>query len=237
LQKQLENGKNVIINVQTKDPKAKRLDYIFVGAGIRNGDGRPAPEWRVDQVKVGMTGRHPTLGCSLSDHFSVEATIALHQTTNGKPNNFPDIQELGHGSEERFDVKIGDNILETVPRLLASEDLPVSTYDEILAMIHTYTLRERRQRRLRLWHLVCSIFVSIGCFVAIWWSPHNYVSFILLFVSTFSFGAGIIDGMIGGLFVGSEIRALKEFEWEIKNAQRAAGGGANDEIELRDWYD
>jgi len=38
-------------------------------------------------------------------------------------------------------------------------------------------------------------------------------------------GAGIIDGLIGGFFVGSEIRALKEFEWEMRNV-RARGGGS-----------
>lgn len=39
-----------------------------------------------------------------------------------------------------------------------------------------------------------------------------------------NFGAGILDGLIGGLFVGSEIRALKEFEWEIRNARDVAEG-------------
>jgi sphingomyelin phosphodiesterase 2 len=29
-----------------------------------------------------------------------------------------------------------------------------------------------------------------------------------------------LDGLIGGLFVSSELRALKEFEWEVRNAKR-----------------
>jgi sphingomyelin phosphodiesterase 2 len=48
--------------------------------------------------------------------------------------------------------------------------------------------------------------------------------------------AGVIDGLIGGLFVGSEIRALKEFEWEICNARTAAGGEPNALNEgIKDW--
>lgn len=44
----------------------------------------------------------------------------------------------------------------------------------------------------------------------------------LVFISTLNFGAGVIDGLIGGLFVSSELRALKEFAWEIAKAQEIA---------------
>jgi sphingomyelin phosphodiesterase 2 len=46
-----------------------------------------------------------------------------------------------------------------------------------------------------------------------------------MLLSTLGLSAGVIDGLIGGLFMGSEIRALKEFEWEIRNARAAAGAG------------
>lgn len=235
-QKRLRGEVDMTIEGRTKDPKAKRLDYIFVGNGVRHGsDKRKSPVWNIEDVRMGMTGRHPTLRCSLSDHFSVEATITRFQPSTDASNGVPHVQK-DDGADERFEVTIGDNTLDSIPKLTAIESLPASTYDEILAMIHSYNLRERRQRTLRLSHFVVSAFVSIGCFIAIWWSPHNYVSFLLLLVSTLGFGAGVIDGLIGGLFVGSEIRALKEFEWEIKNAQRGAGGGASGEIELGEWY-
>jgi len=32
--------------------------------------------------------------------------------------------------------------------------------------------------------------------------------------------------------MGSEIRALKEFEWEIRNVREAAGGGSNGQNEI-----
>lgn len=55
-----------------------------------------------------------------------------------------------------------------------------------------------------------------------WWSPRPFVSFLLTVLSTLGFGAGVIDGLIGGLFMSSEIRVLKEFEWEIGNARTRA---------------
>ena len=48
------------------------------------------------------------------------------------------------------------------------------------------------------------------------------MSFLLMLLSTLGFGAGVLDGLIGGLFMSSEIRALKEFEWEVRNARDEA---------------
>ncbi len=109
-------------------------------------------------------------------------------------------------------------------RIPTTQLSPVSTYDEILAMVHKYQLREKWQRRWRLGHFVGSVVFTIGCLIAVWWSPRNFVAFILMLLSTLGLSAGVIDGLIGGLFVGSEIRALKEFEWEIRNARAAVGG-------------
>jgi sphingomyelin phosphodiesterase 2 len=39
-------------------------------------------------------------------------------------------------------------------------------------------------------------------------------------VSTLSFSAGVIDGLIGGLFMSWEIRSLKEFRWEMENIKQ-----------------
>ena len=193
LQKRLEKGEDVIVESQNPDPGAKRLDYIFVGNSTASTSIRER-EWRVTSVKIGMMERHPSLKCSLSDHFSVEAVL----------------QHAPDGLSNR------------IARFSGSPALSLSMYDTILSMIHTYTTRECRQRRLRLGHFAVSIVVSIGCFVAIWWSPRPFVAFLLVLLSTLNLGAGIIDGLIGGLFVASEIRALKEFEWEILNARDAA---------------
>ena len=244
-QKKMFKGASINVEGQTPDPRAKRLDYIFFGS--RHGTHHT---WHVGEVKVGMTDRHPTIGCSLSDHFSVEATISRVE----RPLNTEDTEKIGDSQQpppKEADIQSVPTAQTHFPANLPVSPtvnplLPPSTYHEILSMIHTYTLRERRQRRLRLSHFLVSVFVSIGCLVAVFWSPHNYVSFVLMLLSTIGLGAGVIDGLIGGLFVGSELRALKEFEWEIRcAARRAEGGKGAEEIEgeeedggsLMDWYD
>ena len=199
--KRLRKGERVDVDGQTEDPSAKRLDYIFFspGSGREN-------EWFVESSRVGMRARHPTLGCSLSDHFSVEATIVR--------------------------VEFGDtNKAETLPQAPDSALLP-----SILPLIHTYTARQLLQRRIMLAHFLVSIFVSIGCLVGIWWSPHTYAAFVLALTSTINLSAGVIDGLIGGLFIGSELRALKEFEWEVRNAIEVKGNQECVDAEVRDDF-
>lgn len=201
MRKELEKGRDSTIDPKVDDSRAKRLDYIFL-ADNKDASGY---EWEIGSVEVGMTMRHPTLRCSLSDHFSVEATLLR------KP-----------ASKER---KTREH----------ATLLPVEAYDEVLAMISKDYTRERSQRRQRLTRFGLSIFVSLGSFVAVWWSPHNYVAFILLLVSTLGFGGGVLEGLMGGLFVGSELRALREFEYEIRAARRRAEVKDNKNFEVIDF--
>jgi len=223
-QKLLGAGRPEIeVPLDTPDPKAKRLDYIFAST---NYDGS-SPEnggWVVKTAKVGMTERHPELQCSLTDHFSVECTLlhtkALSRSKTGS------INESANESELFLESPSAGEIAGFNGQLKATFDkfLPIHVYDEILAMIHKYHARETKQRRYRLGHFVGSFIISVGCWIAVWWSPRNFVSFLLMLLSSLGLAAGVIDGLIGGLFVGSEIRALKEFEWEISNARAAARG-------------
>lgn len=232
--KALHKGKDIDIPGHEEDPRGRRLDYIFIGSGnpptTCRSCSKNARKWVIRDAKVSMTERHPTLRCSLSDHFAVEATI-YRETPTSIPLDHPS-PEI---KDERFELTIGDETLENVRKLSANEPLPPSTYSEILAMISSYEVRERFQRRMRLSNFGISCVVSIGSFVAIWWSPRNFVSFLILLVCTLGFGAGVVDGLIGGLFVGSELRALKEFEWEIKTAKQIAEGGPVVDIALREW--
>lgn len=205
-QKKQYKGANITIDDNTPDPNAKRLDYIFVGNGTLDA-GPNTPQWRAQDIKVGMTALHPTIGCSLSDHFSVEATLSHNKPTSTATNGAPPSTDT-----------------RTPQRTPSSLPLDLSIYTTILTMITTYTAREYRQRRFRLANFAISVVVSIGCFVAIWWSPHPFISFLLIMLSTLGFGAGVLDGLIGGLFIGSELRALREFEWEIRNARAMAEG-------------
>jgi sphingomyelin phosphodiesterase 2 len=229
----LAKGIDRQIEPEEQDPRAKRLDYIFFGGF--------GADWSVDEVKVSLTERHPTLRCSLSDHFAVEATISP-SVNSKRALKTVEVSGVLRAPDSRRPsediVEIDEKDFKSVMSRSSIEfHLEPSFYEEILAMIETYTLRERKQRRWRLGHFAGSVFVSLGSFVAIWWSPTNYVSFNLILISTLGIMAGTLDGLIGGLFVGSELRALKEFEWEVRNALQLAGGPSMQEARLKDWHD
>lgn len=193
--KRLAKGENVQIPPTVDDPNAKRLDYIFFSSGSHHdATDKQSGEWSLAEANVGMTMRHPTLHCSLSDHFSVEATLV--RNVDEAPSNGP--------------------------WALPETYLPIETYDEILATITKYNARERTQRRLRLGHFGFQFFLAVGCLVGIWFVPHNYAAFILALISSLALSVGVIDGLMGGLFVSSELRALKEFEWEVRNTKQRA---------------
>ncbi|KAI1757301.1 Endonuclease/exonuclease/phosphatase [Xylaria castorea] len=100
----LRSGRRpMLILPETPDEDGQRVDYIFFSRGgdphafptdlseilsahnTYTDDGVGAapspPGWVVKDVRVGLMARHPDLGCSLSDHFSVEATLILHTPT------------------------------------------------------------------------------------------------------------------------------------------------------------
>jgi sphingomyelin phosphodiesterase 2 len=188
----LKKGRDVHIDPQTDDPRAKRLDYIFLGGTKEH--------WRVKAAKVGMIERHPDLKVSLSDHFSVEVI-------------------LEHAPLESV-----------VPEIVTEMDdcLPLGVYGSILDMTDKYIRRELKQRLLRLSHFGVQIAISIGCLVAVWWSPRNFVAFVLMLVSTLGLSAGVLDGLIGGIFMSWELRTLREFRWEIENAMELARRSGED---------
>ncbi|KAF2204961.1 DNase I-like protein [Delitschia confertaspora ATCC 74209] len=197
--KRLGKGENVVIEPSVQDPNAKRLDYIFFSSGShhRTTTAEATAEWTLESANVGMTMRHPTLHCSLSDHFSVEATLIR---TSPDPDSAPSNGQLS----------------------LPETYLPIETYDEILATISKYAAREKMQRKLRMGHFFYQLAITIGCHVAVWWSPRNFVDFILMFLSSLGLSVGVLEGLMGGLFVSSELRALKEFKWEVTNARTRA---------------
>ncbi|KAJ5489432.1 hypothetical protein N7539_004322 [Penicillium diatomitis] len=212
-QKQLFKGHETPVDKNEPDKYGRRLDYIFVGDGGYAPD-FPAPRWTVESAQVSMTQRHPTLRCSLSDHFGVEAVITRIPAGRALPTTLSSQNDMPNSSDSPPLTKTAST------SLAPNASLSTETYDIILGMIHKYTLRERSQRRWRLAHFIVSIFVSIGCMVGVWWvGNRTYIGFILVLVSTLNFGAGILDGLIGGLFMSGEIRALKEFEWEVRNAR------------------
>lgn len=253
-QKKLGPGRKAVeISRDTPDPKGKRLDYIFAGDGTTD-----EGVWTAKNVRVCMTERHPDLGCSLSDHFGVEATLSYHPSSIAEDDGEEHVrmgaatvsseaysrhlrqrdlqssltvtdedeeEALQNGAFLRLQspaasLKGERTGLETrVDGLDGHPGLPTSTYDEILAIITKYVAREQTQQKWRGMHFFTSVGVTIGCLVAVWFSPRNFVSFILMLVSSLGLVAGTIDGLIALLFINTELRALKEFEWEILNAR------------------
>ncbi|KAI1157168.1 Endonuclease/exonuclease/phosphatase [Nemania diffusa] len=103
-QRALRSGKRpMLVSPEIPDEDGQRVDYIFFSRGgdphasptdlseilsahnTYTDDGvgvaQSPPGWVVKDVRVGLMARHPDLGCSLSDHFSVEATLILHTPT------------------------------------------------------------------------------------------------------------------------------------------------------------
>ncbi|GAP85958.1 putative inositol phosphosphingolipids phospholipase C [Rosellinia necatrix] len=103
-QRALRSGKRpMLISPEVPDEDGQRVDYIFFSRGgdphaaptdlseilsahnTHTDDGTggvPSPPgWVIKDVRVGLMARHPDLGCSLSDRFSVEATLILHTPT------------------------------------------------------------------------------------------------------------------------------------------------------------
>ncbi|KAK3354977.1 DNase I-like protein [Neurospora tetraspora] len=256
-QKRLGIGKpEVTVDPSTPDLRGKRLDYIFAGAGdvVANGGG-----WVVKRAAVGMMMRHPELGCSLSDHFAVEATlkfVPLKQQHNNNNSPFSDTHQtikptttllndpdnhliqtgtyLQEPSSQGTSIAEADANTETDDNLSYTKQLltfnsppprlPPSGYDQILSLIHKYVARERSQLKWRAYHFFAWLGVSIGCLVAVWFVPRNFVAFILMLVSTLGLVGGTLDGLMSLLFFRSELRALKEYEFEILTAKALAEG-------------
>ncbi|KAI4601390.1 phospholipase C type enzyme [Pestalotiopsis sp. 9143b] len=261
------------------DPKGKRLDYIFASSGLAENE-ESDRAWVVHDARVGMMGRHPELGCSLSDHFSVEATLVLHRSDPSRPSSSSPDHYHHHHQQDRS-AQYGHNLslpgrpaaavslAETRATDIPNSDLengvylqspstsethlpapatkpqtpraqlqssyaaqlaaaaqpaaylPPGAYDEILAEIRAYAAREKFQRRWRGVHFATWLVVAVICYVGVWWTP-RYVSFILMVLSSLGLAAGVVDGLIALLFVGAELRALREFEWEVENARMYA---------------
>jgi sphingomyelin phosphodiesterase 2 len=231
------NEPNTEVPGDTIDPKGQRLDYIFATKGAREFEANGG--LTVQRAAVGMLERHPVLCCSLSDHFSVQATLMWQRSSSAQENQDTEYHSVGNGAFLQSPTASEHQLsLYNSQRSQAEESLlPIPVYNEIIEIIEKYKGRERKQRWYRMYHFLASVVVSISCLIAVWWSPRNFVAFLLMLLSTLSLCAGIIDGLIGGLFMSSEIRALKEFEWEIRNARAAAGGSDDGEHyeAVKDW--
>lgn len=241
-QKRLKREGPMPVDGQRPDPLAKRLDYIFVGDGSFS-NFSSLRKWDIESARVCMLERHPHLHCSLSDHFGVEATIKLDiakEADDGDegPSSFLPIQKHVESSLSRSpageaDLITAENAENSSPpsqanaavaRQQQQATLTADTYDQILYMISDYSARERFHRRLRFFFFFFSFLVFLGCMIGVWFAARAFIVFILLILGSFFLLCGFVNFLISCLFVSSELRALNEFEWEIRNARRIVLG-------------
>ncbi|CAK7239899.1 MAG: phospholipase C type enzyme [Sporothrix thermara] len=194
----------------TPDPRAKRLDYVFHASPALAGSSNPV--WSTKAARVEMVDRHPTLGCSVSDHYAVAVTLTRVSESGAEPNS----------SSVGIDSSV--NVSNPHAAMVATT---LTTFDALLAESDKYMLREQKQRYWRGVHFFVSVAVVVGCLVAVWFVPRNFVAFLLTLLSTLGLATGVVDGLMALLFFGSEIRYIKEFHWEISNAKAAATGSAH----------
>jgi sphingomyelin phosphodiesterase 2 len=202
----LRAGHPCPVDPDTPDPHGKRLDYIFASLADPTSS---QPGWVVKSASVALTERHPELNVSLSDHFAVQATLVPHSPPgpSSSSHQAPPTGPSGHA-----------------PDVMSTEDR-LAMYDEILALIYSYTKREVSQQYWRGRRFYASLVLWVACLVAVWFSPANFVAFLLMLLSSLGLVAGVIEGLLALLFFSSELNALKEFQWEVENAKLIASGG------------
>ncbi|CAK7271424.1 phospholipase C type enzyme [Sporothrix epigloea] len=194
------------VPMDTPDPRAKRLDYVFYASPVLNRPGRAT--WSTKTARVEMVDRHPNLGCSVSDHYAVAVTLTRARESEAEA----EADESGSRGSRNYQA--------------TSTAATLATYDTILAESNKYMLRELKQRQWRGVHFFVSVAVAIGCLVGVWFVPPGFAAFLLTLVATLGLAVGVIDGLMSLLFFGSEIRHMKEFHWEISHSKAAASGSA-----------
>ncbi|OAA68468.1 sphingomyelinase family [Niveomyces insectorum RCEF 264] len=213
-----------VVAPDTPDPRAKRLDYIFYASSsalLPSSSSSPGHgNWTAKTARVAMVEPHPTLGCSVSDHFAVEATLVRQPEQPKQTQHTPPVvgsapAGVGLAPTDAPAPFSADGDDDTRASALA-------VYDAVLAETEKYVVREQKQRRWRAGHFFASVAVTIGCYVAVWFSPRPFVAFLLMLLSSLGLATGVVDGLLALLFFGSELRSLREFYWEICNARALA---------------
>jgi len=101
-----------------------------------------------------------------------------------------------------------------------SSNLSAATFDDISGIAKRYRQREMRQSKLRIWHFIISILIFLAVLVGQWWIKPAFGHFIVLFCTVLIMCFGVVDGLIGFLFMRWEIRAVNEFVGEMALARQ-----------------
>lgn len=142
---------------------------------------------------------------SLSDHFSVEVTLEI------PPREPPQLISFGEGEGDGEHAGVGGSAGK-------EEFLAPEIIGEIQALTAAYMRREKWEYLWRIAHFWASLAALAGLHVGVWWAAAAGGPGVALGCTVLSWVVGVtgvLDGLIGFLFMGSEINALREFEEEI----------------------
>ncbi|KAK9325342.1 Endonuclease/exonuclease/phosphatase [Lipomyces orientalis] len=164
----------------------------------------------VDSVNVTFIDKLPGLNVSASDHFGVSIALRILPSARSK---------LASGQEQ-------------VEEGARPPNLPLASYQSILDVIASYLPTARAQQYYRLLHFWVSIVLVVALHLGIFWVKNGWPAFLVVLGSTVIGVTGVIDGMLGFLFGQNELRALKEFEeevrWEMKRMEELLSGTYED---------
>ncbi|KAL4947953.1 Endonuclease/exonuclease/phosphatase [Aspergillus filifer] len=192
--------------------------------------------WVVKAAKVGMRDRHPTIGCSLSDHFSVEVTLAFRAQQkvlldNGVPTRSGQDVPTKSRQTTLGDVHVQDANGVSANFTVASENLiPVDdaerTLNEVLRVIDDYKLV---RQRVVWWGKVRSGVagtVLVGSLIGLWVvDGFGWARLLLGTAGAFASAFAMLDGYAGLMFNLAEAAALRELAWDVNNVKDR---GSND---------
>lgn len=171
----------------------------------------------------------PAAGAFLSLQSPTASNASQHSLSDGQPR----AAAAAAAAVANYDTQLFSSL--ALPDPSPEIHFSARDYDELLGDIRAYMAREADQTRLRTCHFVFWLVVLVACCIAVWFIPaHNSqltdgqvhaINFVLLLLSSLGLVAGTLDGLMALLFFrGSEMRALKEFEWEVRNAKALALG-------------
>ncbi|KAI0482348.1 Endonuclease/exonuclease/phosphatase [Xylariaceae sp. FL0804] len=163
---------------------------------------------------------------------AVEQGAYLQSPTASEHRSSNDSRDLDRASEWDAQLAAFDGSVH--------DGLPGAAYDEVLSLAADCARRARRRRRRGLAHLAAWLAVAAALWVAVWFVVVP-VAFVFLVVLPLGLVAGAVDGLgVALLFCSRELRALAEFDWEVRNARALAsgapaGGLARDDEDEKSW--
>ncbi|KAI1457282.1 Endonuclease/exonuclease/phosphatase [Annulohypoxylon moriforme] len=185
--------------------------------------------WTVKSTKVGMTDRHPTLGCSLSDHFSVEVTLAFEKIEQGILKNHKPSEEP-RGSNPRTITGLKEatssetRIQESQGALIMAKSRhgpdTIELFNKVIGVLDDYSKVLRRCAWWRKARLCAAGIVLAGSLVGVWIvGEPGWARFLLALVGALTSAFAGLDAWSSMSLDPTEKAALEELEWEVRNAK------------------